>query len=254
MTNPTLDLIHAHASVRHYSPDPVPAALIETVVRAAQCASSSSNMQGFSVIAVTDAARRERLSFLCNEQKFILEAPVFLAWVADLARMDRICELRGTTQVTEHVESFLIPAIDAAIASQNAALAAESLGLGICYIGSIRNNPQEVIDLLGLPKHTFPITGMTIGWPAKESQIKPRLPLPAILHWETYNTDQDVALLDYDRTMAATGIYEGRQVPAPGKPDVMEAYGWLEHSARRAARVVRVGMRAILEKQGFELK
>ena len=171
-----------------------------------------------------------------------------------LARLDRVCELRGYTQVTEHVESFLIPAMDCAIASQTAALAAESLGLGICFVGSIRNNPQEVIDLLELPQHTFPIVGMTLGWPAKEPHLKPRLPLPAILHWENYQTDQDTALLDYDRTMAATGIYEGRQVSMPDKPEVMENYGWLEHSARRAARVVRAGMRTVLEKQGFGLK
>ncbi|MBE3117701.1 MAG: NADPH-dependent oxidoreductase [Candidatus Atribacteria bacterium] len=254
MNNPTLDLIHKHASVRRYKADPLPTAVIETVIQAAQCASTSSNMQAYSVVAVTDPAKRERLSALCAEQEFIAEAPVFLAWVADLALLDRVCELRGYTQVTEHVESFLVPAVDCALAAQTAALAAESLGLGICYVGSIRNNPQEVIALLGLPLHTFPIVGMTLGWPAKESNLKPRLPLPAILHWESYHTDQDATLLDYDRTMAATGIYEGHQVPAPGKPDVMENYGWLEHSARRAARVVRTGMREVLEKQGFGLK
>jgi nitroreductase len=254
MNNPTLDLIHKHASVRQYQSEPIPNSVIETIIKAAQCASTSSNMQTFSVVAVTDAAKRKQLSTLCGEQKFIAEAPVFLVWLADLARLDRVCELRGYTQVTEHVESFLIPAIDCALASQNAALAAEALGLGICYVGSIRNNPQEVIDLLELPRHTFPIAGMTIGWPASESRVKPRLPLSAILHWETYYQEQDGALLEYDQTMAATGIYEGRQVPAPGKPEIMEEYGWMEHTARRAAKVVRAGMRSVLEIQGFGLK
>ncbi len=253
MNNPILNLIHKHASVRRFKPDPVPAAVIETIIRAAQRASTSSNMQTYSVVAVTDTAKRERLAAMSG-QKFIVEAPVLLVWVADLSRLDRVCEMRGYTQVSEHVESFLIPVVDAALASQNAALAAESLGLGICYVGTIRNEPQEVIDLLRLPLHTFPLLGMSIGWPAAEAKVKPRLPLSAILHWETHNTDQDAALLDYDRTMAATGIYEGRQVHAPGQPDVMEDYGWLEHSARRAARVVRTGMRAMLEKQGFALK
>jgi FMN reductase (NADPH) len=254
MNNPTLDLIHRHASQRRYKPDAVPAALIEAVVAAAQCSSTSSNLQTYSVIAVTNAAKRERLATLCADQSFILEAPVFLAWVADLARLDRVCELRGCTQVTEHVESFLVAAVDCAIAAQTAALAAESLGLGICYVGSIRNNPQEVIDLLELPRHTFPIVGMSLGWPAKEAHTKPRLPLSAILHRETYQTNQDAALLEYDQSMAATGIYAGRQVPATGKSENMADYGWLEHSARRAARPVRAGMRAVLEKQGFELK
>lgn len=254
MNNPTLELIHHHASVRHYKPDPLPASLIETVVEAGQRASTSSNMQAYSVVAVTEAAKRQRLAELCGNQQFIAEAPVFLAWLADLARLDRACQLRGYTQVTEHVESFLIPAVDCAIAAQNAALAAESLGLGMCYIGSIRNNPQEVIELLGLPRLTFPITGMTLGWPAKEPRLKPRLPLSAILHWETYNTDQDAALLEYDRTMAATGIYKGRQVALPGKVEPIPDYGWLEHTARRASIAVRTKMREVLERQGFGLK
>jgi FMN reductase (NADPH) len=254
MENTTLDLIHRHASVRRYKPDPVPASVIEAVVAAGQRASTSSNMQAYSVVAVTDAAKRQRLADLCGNQQFIAEAPVFLAWLADLARLDRACQLRGYAQVTERVESFLIPAVDCAIAAQNAALAAESLGLGMCYIGSIRNNPQEVIELLGLPRLTFPITGMTLGWPAREPRLKPRLPLEAILHWETYNTDQDAALLEYDRTMAATGIYEGRQVALPGKVNPMPDYGWLEHTARRVSIAVRVEMREVLEKQGFSLK
>jgi len=252
--NPTLELIHRHASVRQYKPDPLPASLIETIVQAGQRASTSSNLQTYSVVAVTDAAKRQRLAELCGNQGFIAEAPVFLAWLADLARLERVCELRGYRQESGYLENFLVAAIDAAIAAQNAALAAESLGLGMCYIGSIRNEPEAVIELLRLPPLTFPVVGMTLGWPAKEPKLKPRLPLQAILHWETYNTDQDATLLEYDRTMAETGIYAKRQIAYPGKPEWMEDYGWLEHSARRAALAARTGIRAVLEKQGFGLK
>ncbi len=85
--------------------------------------------------------------------------------------------------------------------------------------------------------------------------IRPRLPLREILHWETYNTvDRDEALYEYDRTMIATGIYEGRKVQVPGKPEQVEDYGWMEHSARRVARAARVDMRSVIEKQGFALK
>ena len=129
------------------------------------------------MVAVTDAAKRARLAELCGNQEHIAQAPVFLAWCADLARLDRACELRGYTQVTGYVENFLVAAVDAAIAAQTAALAAESLGLGICYIGSIRNNTQAVIDLLELPRLVFPVTGMTLGWPAAEPPMRPRLPL-----------------------------------------------------------------------------
>jgi FMN reductase (NADPH) len=254
MDNPTLELIHRHASARHYKPDPVPVSDIETIVAAAQRASTWSNMQPYSVIAITDEARRKKLAHLCGDQDHIQEAPVFLAFLADLARLDHICQLRGTKQVTNYVENFLVAAMDATIAAQNAAIAAESLGLGICYIGYIRNNPQEVIDMLELPRLTFPVTGMTVGWPVKPPRIRPRLPLRAVLHWETYNSDQDDALHEYDKAMLATGIYKGRQVPVPGCEGEMEDYGWLEHSARRVSTPDRIILRDVLKKQGFDLE
>jgi len=255
LTTPTIELIHRHSSVRKYRSDPVPRETIEAIVAAAQCTSTSSNLQTYSVVAVTDAGKRGRLAALCGNQEHVAQAPVFLAWCADLARLDRACQLRGYTQVTEYVENFLVAAVDAAIAAQTAALAAESLGLGICYIGSIRNNLAEVIELLELPRLVFPVTGMTVGWPAVEPRPRPRLPLRAVLHWEHYDRGgEDEALLEYDRVMAATGIYGGRQVPVPGKPAEVEDYGWLEHSARRAAQAVRTELKEILHKQGFELK
>ena len=254
MTNPTLDLIHAHGSVRHYKSDPLSDSMIETIVGAAQRASTSSNMQCYSVIAVTDTSKREELAKLCGNQTFIAQAPLFLAWCADLARLDHACEMRGYTQVTQYTENFLISALDATIAAQNAAIAAESMGLGICYVGSIRNNPHEVIQLLGLPRLVFPIVGMTVGYPAQPPRLRPRLPLQAILHRECYNPNQDEALHQYDHEMAATGIYAQRQVPVPGKPEVMEEYGWLEHTARRVSQVTRKFLRQVLNEQGFGLE
>ena len=254
MNNPTLDLIHKHVSVRHYKTDPLPISVIETIIAAAQCASTSSNLQTYSVVAVMDPIKRVYLSELCGNQVHIREAPVFLAWCADLARLERVCQLRGYNQVTEYAENFLIAAVDVSIAAQNAALAAESLGLGICYIGSIRNNPVEVIDLLGLPRLTFPITGMTLGWPDNQAHIKARLPLQSVLHWETYGDAADNCLHTYDAAMIATGIYKRRQVPVPGRPEEMEDYGWMEHSARSVSQAVRTELRTALERQGFSLK
>lgn len=255
MENSTLDLIHHHASIRRYKTDPLPASVIETIITAAQCASSSSNLQTYSIVAVTDPGKRVCISDLCGNQAHIREAPVFLAWCADLARLDRICQSRGYSQETEYAENFLIAALDVSIAAQNAALAAESLGLGICYIGSIRNNPVKVIELLGLPRLTFPIVGMTLGWPDKQAHIKPRLPLRLVLHWEKYDcAGEDENLLAYDTAMIATGIYKRYQVPVPGKPDAMEDYSWTEHSVRQVSQAVRTELRVALEKQGFSLK
>jgi len=255
LNNPTLDLIMSHSSIRQFKSDPLPVTLVETIISAAQQASSSSNLQTYSVIATTDDESRGKLADLCSNQKHIRTAPLFLTWCADLARLQHVCQMGNYIQNAEYLENFLIAAVDASIAAQTAALAAESLGLGICFIGSIRNNPREVINLLGLPPLVFPITGMTIGWPKGESKIRPRLPLQAILHWEKYDpSPYEKALVEYDQTMQQTGIYKNRQVPTPNRDGDMENYGWLEHTARRVSQVVRPGLRKEIENQGFALK
>jgi FMN reductase (NADPH) len=251
----TIDLIRRHASVRRYRPDPLPRETIETIIDAARQASTSSNLQTYSIVVVTDRERRSDLASLCGKQAFIAEAPLFLAWCADLSRLDRVCEIRGYAQVTRYVESFLVAAMDAAVVAQTAALAAEALGLGICYVGAIRNDPEGVIRVLRLPRLVFPVTGMTMGWPAVEPSRKPRLPLSAVLHWEAYDRQtEDADLLAYDQTMTATGVYQGRQVPVPAKPEIMEDYGWMEHSARRASQPSRAGLKKILQDQGFAME
>jgi nitroreductase len=254
MVSPTIQLMHRQGSVRKYTPDPVPAELIETLVSAAQRASTSSNLQVVSVVAVTNSAKRARLAQICG-QEHVAQAPVVLVWCADLRRLDRACELRGYTQVTDYVENFLVCALDVGIAAQNGALAAESLGLGMCYLGSIRNNVPAVIDLLTLPRLVFPVVGMEVGWPAVTPIVRPRLPTSAVLYWEAYDRQpRDAALSEYDRTMIATGIYQGRQVPVPNKPGEVEDYGWLEHSARRASQAARTDLRPVLKRQGFPLE
>jgi len=256
MITPTIELINKHGSVRQYKPDLVSRDLIETIVAAAQRTSTSSNLQMYSVVVVTDARKRSRLQELCGNQAHIGQAPVFLTWCADLSRLERVCQVQGYTQEDDYVENFLLAAVDASIAMQTAGLAAESLELGFCFIGSIRNRPQEVIELLELPHLVFPVCGMTLGWPATTPLIRPRLPLEAVLHWETYDVNEEEQYLyQYDRAMIETGIYKGRQVTSPdGEDDDDEKYGWMEHSARRVSQVVRPHLRDVLRQTGFGLK
>lgn len=253
-STPTIEQIYRHASMREYRADPVPVQIVEAVVAAGQRSSTSSNLQTYSVVAVIDGEKRARLAELCGNQRHILEAPVFLAWCADLSRLDRVCEIHGYRQETRFFESSLVAIVDAAVAMQNAALAAESLGLGICYIGAIRNESEGVISLLQLPELVFPVVGMTLGWPAANPSIRPRLPLRAVLHWEHYDTSEEKEALEaYDQAMIDTGIYRGRQVAMPGGDGVAEDYGWMEHSARRVSKAVRTELRTVLKKQGFGL-
>jgi FMN reductase (NADPH) len=228
--------------------------MVETIVAAGQRSSTSSNLQAYSVVAISDEERRSHLMELCGNQKHILQAPLFLAWCADLNRLDRISELLGYQQVTSQVENFLMAAMDATLAMQTAALAAESLGLGMCYIGAIRNNSREVIELLELPKLTFPVSGMTVGWPDGSPDIKRRLPVESVLHWEKYDTSgEEKRLIDYDQEMIATGIYGGRTVQVPGKEGESRELGWMERSARKNSRPQRIHLRQVLKEQGFDL-
>lgn len=243
--HPVLEVIHAHRSIRKYRPDPVPWEMVETIVAAAQRSSTSSNLQTYSVVAVTDPAKRARLAELCGNQDHIRQAPVFLAWCADRYRLDLVCQRQGVEQVTDYVEDFLVAAVDVAIAMQTAAIVAEALGLGMCFIGGIRNRPREVIQLLQLPHRVFPISGMTLGWPDEDPTPRPRLPLPAILHRERYNPRQEPYLEEYDRVTREHGLYRRRDG---------QVLGWLEVAARKVSRGGRDHLRPILEEQGFGLR
>ena len=251
MTTPTIELIYRHGSVREYKTDPVPDALVEKVVAAGQRASTSSNLQTYSVVVTTDIDKLKQIQEITGGQKHITQAPVFLLWCADFSRLKRVCLHQGYQINADTLENFLVGAVDAAIASQVAGLAAESLGLGFCYIGAIRNHPRRIISLFQLPALVYPVFGMTLGWPVKSPLIRPRLPLEAILHREIYHQDDLDLLKEYDQAMIDTGIYAGRQVDRQDQ-DPAE-YGWMEHSARRVIKPSRPQLRETILEAGFKL-
>lgn len=187
--NDTLDLLLSHRSVRHYTIDPLPPGALEAALAAAQSASTSSNLQVWSVIAVADGPRKQRLSVHAANNAHVATAPLVLVWLADLARLRRLGEAAGAaTEGLDYFEAFLLAATDAALAAQNAMVAFESLGLGGCYIGGMRNNAPAVAAELGLPTHVFALFGMTVGVPdpARPAQVKPRLPQEVVLMREQY--------------------------------------------------------------------
>ncbi|MBS7703787.1 NADPH-dependent oxidoreductase [Chelatococcus asaccharovorans] len=205
--SPVLDRVFAHATVRNYLPDPLPDGTLEVLVGAAQSAASSSNLQLWSVIAVEDPARRARLAALAGNQQHIAVAPLILLFVADLSRAARVATRHGRPQEgLDYLDTFLVGALDAALAAQNAVLAAESLGLGTVYIGALRNRITEVAAELKLPSHVAPVFGLVVGRPdpQKPAGIKPRLPQSAVLHRETYGADGEAeAIAAYDEQFHA---------------------------------------------------
>jgi len=250
--NQVLRCLLAHRTVRAFLPDHLPPGTLETLVAAAQSAPSSSNLQLWSVIAIEDAGRKARLAQVAGGQAHIEQAPLFLVWLADLSRADRVAAARGRTlEGCEYLESFMVAAIDAALAAQNAAAAAESMGLGTCYVGAMRNDPERVAAELGLPPRAMALFGMCVGRedPARRSEIKPRLPQAMVVSRERYAAPRaEMELVaSYDETLAAFSRTHG-----------MGDVNW---SGRVFARMGslkglngRERMRAMMQALGFELR
>ena len=247
-----LETLLAHKSVRRYKSDALPSGTLEMLGAAAQSAASSSNLQMWSVVAVSDPARKIEASQLCGDQDSIRQAPLFLVFCADLSRLTAVSEREGLPGLSlDYTEMFVTAAIDASLAGQNAAVAAEGLGLGICYIGGARNHPQELAALLHLPPRVIALFGMTVGWPVNEdtSEIKPRLPQSGLVFHETYDTQvRDEAVTAYNQTMR--GFYDAQKMDTGGD--------WSRHSAKRVAGPEALSgrdvLRQILEARGFGMK
>jgi len=236
--NSTINLLTAHESIRRYRPDPVPEAALTAILTAARSAPTSSNLQAYSIVVVTDAGRRERLAEFAGGQRYVADTPVFLVFCADIARLQKVSRRQDREFAARTLEMFLLASLDAGLAMQNAIVAAESLGLGTCCIGSLRNDPAGVAAELGLPQGVFAVSGLCLGYEQPDSRrgVKPRLPAAATVHREQYDdSDLERNLQDYDRTMTARGTYEGRRVET-GDVERSEEYGWCEHTARRTSR------------------
>lgn len=175
-------------------------------------------MQGWSVVAVADQARKARLAVLSDRQQHIMDAPLLLVWLADLSRIRRVAEARSISlDALPFLDTFLMAVIDAAIAAQNAAIAFEAVGLGICYIGGIRNDVLAVANELRLPLGAMPLFGMTVGYPdpATARKVKPRLPIETVLKFETYDiAKEDAAIAVYDEAVKSFFAEQGRGHPA----------------------------------------
>ncbi|KAI0430386.1 Nitroreductase [Xylaria sp. FL1042] len=257
--NSTLETLLQHRSVRHFLPERLPEGSLEIIVAAAQSAATSSNLQTWSVLSLEDYEHKNRAATLCGDQDFIRQAPLFLVFCADLDRLTKVSaqhELRS--EGLEFTEMFLMASLDAGLAGQNATIAAEALGLGACYVGAVRNNPHEILQLLKLPPRVIAVFGLAIGKPdpKKTTAVKPRLPQREVLHKETWDAGinqktsdvQAENLAEYDVTLASFNAGERREgIPA-----------WTQRSARRIETVEslhgRDVLKDVLQQRGFNLR
>lgn len=246
-----IGLLLGHRSVRRYLPTALPTGTPETLIAAAQSASTSSNLQTWSVVSVTDPAARATLAEIAGGQKHIEQCPLFLVWLADLSRLDRIAQAEGKVlEGLPYLEPFLVAAIDAALAAQNAVVAAELLGLSILYIGALRNDVERVAKLLALPTGAVGVFGLCVGYadPAAVPEVKPRLPQEAVLHHGTYRIGDEKA------QRAAYDV----QLGAFSRRNEMQADSWTERVLSRIATVRalrgRDRLKVALRNLGFPLR
>jgi nitroreductase len=249
--HPWLHQVLLRRTHRRYDDRPVPDSLVGLLLAAAFSASSKSDFQQASVVWLTERARRDRLAALFPDMPWIGAAPVFLVFLGDARRLERLAESRGHAIENGNFEGLFNAAVDAALALQTCTLAAETLGLGCCPISVLRNHIAAVSEILKLPDKVFPVAGLCVGWPAQTGFISMRLPPAATVHKDTYD---DSALADavdgYDRRRDARHSIRDRQRD-PARFGIADFYGWSEDKARQAMTPEGLGFAAWLKEHGF---
>ncbi|WP_321857441.1 nitroreductase family protein [Paraburkholderia tropica] len=246
MSNETIRLLQSHRSERDFTNEPVSDEILNAIVRAAQQSPTHRHGQQISLVVVRDAHTRQRLfEVTAGPQPQIARAPVFILVAVDFHKTSVAVRHGGGEQhIHESLEGWTVGAVDAGITLATLSTAARSFGLGAVAIGAIRHDPQPVIDLLGLPRWTFPIVGICIGYVVEPSEVKPRLPVSTYRHDERYDAQALTSqiLEEYDRTLLAHWAAVGRK----------EGTSWTQR-VQPYRTSVHPETRLVAERQGFTL-
>jgi len=196
----TENILFNRRTIRKYSQEKVSDDLLDGLLKAACRTSTTGNMQVYSIIVTRNEDVKRDLLPLHFNQKMIIEAPVVLTFCADFNRFNLWCRLRNAEPGFDNFLSFMTASIDALIAAQTFCIAAESKGMGICYLGTTTYMAHKIIEVLKLPKGVVPVTTITAGWPAENPEQPDRLPLDGIVHREVYS---DYSAADIERIYSA---------------------------------------------------
>jgi FMN reductase (NADPH) len=248
--NQVIETILNHRSIRKFEDRALSQEQIETIIQCAQAASTSSFIQAYSIIGIKNPDKKRRLAEIAGNQAYVESNGHLFIFCADLHRHEVIAEMENQDLTTslQSTEKFMVGLIDATLAAQNAVLAAESMGLGACYIGGIRNNLEAVCDLLQIPNRVIPLFGVVMGYPQQQPDKKPRLPLNHVYHEDTYQQNSETyqsQLQAYDKTISA--YYEER---TNGKRNDT----WSAQMANMLRSPKRMYMKEFVEKKGFNLE
>lgn len=181
-----MELLNNHVTIRKFNNKPIQEDLLRSIIYSGTRASTTGNMQLYSVVVTQNEKEKNRLLPLHFNQPVAKNAPVLLTFVADFNRFSNWCKISNADPGYSNFLSFFTAAIDALLVAQNVCIAAENKGLGICYLGTTTYNAREIIDVLNLPKLTFPVTTMALGYPSETPELTDRIPLDGIIHFEKY--------------------------------------------------------------------
>ena len=234
--NPELTGLVAHRSHRAFTAEPVPPALLRTLLAGAFSAPAKSDLQQSCVVQVSERCVHRQIAALIPAMPWIADAPVLLVFCGDNRRIRRICELRGASFANDHLDSFLNAAVDTGLVMAGFIRAAQAAGLGCCPLSAVRNHAADVAEMLGLPDHVFPVAGMVAGYPAKERKITPRLPLDAFVHADRYDDSGfEEWIASYDARRHAVLPLDPERQRDPDRFGRADFYGWSEDKARQVA-------------------
>ncbi|MCK2158848.1 MULTISPECIES: oxygen-insensitive NADPH nitroreductase [Exiguobacterium] len=242
--NETIEQLLNHRSIRKFKPHQLNQETIETLVRSAQSASTSSYQQAYAIIGVEDEGLKQQLVDVASGQSYVAENSYFFVFCIDYHKHILAAEIAsGSVERTvETTEALIVGAVDAGLAAQNLVIAAESLGYGTVYIGSLRNDAVKVSELLALPNHVVPLFGVAVGIPDQQPGKKPRLPMDAVFHRNTYTNDDTMRQLlsQYENE---TSAYYGERT------DGRRTEGWVYQMAASMKEPKRTYMRDFLQEK-----
>ncbi|WP_299503031.1 nitroreductase family protein [uncultured Roseobacter sp.] len=236
-TNPEITRLAARGSCRHFKPDQIDPAVLETLCAAALCAPSKSDLQQRDILIVTDPGLLRSLKSLLDAQPWIADAPAMVVFLANNRRQRQLQAWHAQPFPNDHLDAFFNASLDAGIALAFFMVAAEAAGLGCCPISTIRNHLKEVRGLLNLPDHVFPVAGMAVGHPLRAPEISARLPLAKTVH---HNQFADI-------TKDEVSAYDTRRLAGADGP------GWSEAKAKMYASPQRTDFADVMREIGFKL-
>ncbi|MFC2950286.1 oxygen-insensitive NADPH nitroreductase [Virgibacillus sediminis] len=247
--NETIDTILSHRSIRKFKDEKLTKEQIHTIVRSAQQASTSSFVMAYTIIGITDDSKKQALMEISG-QPYVKDNGHLFVFCGDLHRAHQLRNKADKEQqelITETIESteqFIVTVIDGALAAQNAVLAAESMGLGACFLGSLRNDINKVSDLLQLPNHVVPLFGVAVGYPDHQPELKPRLPIETVYHENSYMEDEEQEELINEFDLTLKKYYDSRSTNT--RIDT-----WTEQMIRKYSNPQRMDVSAFVKSKGL---